>query len=88
VKTVNVRDLQKKIRECLDAAQTERVVITRHGRPAAIMVGVEGQDWEDVVYQTSHAFWKMIEERRKETPVSLEEMRRRLDLPKRRRQAR
>ena len=84
MKSINVRDFQKKIRECVDAAQKERVVVTRHGRPAVILIGVEGQDWEDIVYQTSPAFWEMIEERRKEKPISLGEMRRRLGLPNKR----
>ena len=78
MKTVTVRELQKKIRECVDAAQRDRIVITRHGRPAAVVIGVQGYDWEDVVLQTSPTFWKMIEARRKEKTVSLGEMRRRL----------
>lgn len=79
MKTVNVRNLQKKIAECVDIAQKERVVVTRNGQPAAILIGVEGQDWEDVVYQMSPAFWKMIEERRKEKTIPLAEARRRLE---------
>jgi prevent-host-death family protein len=79
MKTVTVRELQKKIRECVDAAQTDRIVITRHGRPAAIVIGVQGYDWEDVVLQTSPAFWKMIEARRKQKTIPLAEMRKRLD---------
>jgi len=43
VKTVNVRDLQKKVKECVDMSQQERVVITRRGKPAAILFGVEGK---------------------------------------------
>ena len=56
MKTVNARDLQKKIKECVDMSQQDQVVITRHGKPAAVMVGVEGKDWEDVVLQTSSTF--------------------------------
>ena len=82
MKTISVRDLQKKVRETVEISQKEKVVITRHGRPAAIVVGVEGQDWEDVFYRTSPAFWKMIEKRRKEKTIPLAEMRRRLGLPK------
>ena len=78
MKAINVRDLQRKIRECISAAQKERVVITRHGRPAAIVIGVEGQDWEDVVLQTSPAFWRLVEARRKEETIPLAEARRRL----------
>jgi prevent-host-death family protein len=78
MKTVTVRQLQKKIRECVDAAQRDRIVITRHGRPAAVVIGVQGYDWEDLVLQTSPAFWKLIEARRKQKTVPLVEMRKRL----------
>ena len=85
MKTINVRDLQKRIKECVEASQKERVVVTRHGRPAAVLIGVEGRDWEDVFYQTSPAFWRLIERRRKGKTVPLAEMRRRLGLPSRKR---
>jgi prevent-host-death family protein len=78
MKTINARDLQKKIKDCVDVSQQEQVVITRRGKPAAVMVGVEGKDWEDVVLQTSSTFWKLIEERRKEPTMSLKELRTRL----------
>jgi prevent-host-death family protein len=78
MKTVNARDLQKKIKECVDLSQQDQVVITRRGKPAAVMVGVEGKDWEDVVLQTSSTLWKFIEERRKEPTMSMKELRSRL----------
>ena len=78
MKTVNARDLQKKIKQCVDVSQQDRVVITRRGKPAAVMVGVEGKDWEEVALQTSSTFWKLIEERRNEPTISTKELRRRL----------
>ena len=78
MKAVNARDLQKKIKECVDMSQREQVVITRRGKPAAVMVGVEGKDWEEVVLQTSAMFWKLIEERRKQPTMSMKELRTRL----------
>ena len=78
MKTVNARDLQKKIKECVDMSQQDQLVITRRGKLAAVMVGVEGKDWEDVVLQTSSTFWKFIEERRKEPTMSMKELRTRL----------
>lgn len=78
MKTVNARDLQKKIKECVDLSQQDQVVITRRGKPAAVMVGVEGKDWEDVMLQTSSTFWKFIEERRTEPTLSMKELRARL----------
>jgi prevent-host-death family protein len=78
MKAVNARDLQKKVKECVDMSQKDQVVITRRGKPAAVMVGVEGKDWEEVVLQTSATFWKLIEERRKEPTMSIKELRTRL----------
>lgn len=74
MKSVSVRDLQRKVRECLDVCQSEHVVITRKGKPAAIMVGVEGEDWETVV-EMEPKFWKMIRRRPKQPTISFEELR-------------
>jgi len=82
MKSVTVRDLQKSVRECVDIAQDDRVVITRHGKPAALLVGIEGDEWETVVLQTSASFWKLIERRRKEPTISLEEMKARVANPR------
>ena len=87
MKTVTVRDLQKRVRECVDIAQDDRVVITRHGRPTAVLVGIEGEEWEDVVLQTSAPFWRLIEKRRQEPTISIEEMKAKFAKPKRKRRS-
>ena len=73
MKTISVRELQKHIKEVIDSAQHDRVVVTRHGEPAAVLLGVEGKDWETVVLETSPAFWDLIEARRKEPTLSADE---------------
>jgi len=78
MKTVNARDLQKKIKQCVDVSQQDRIVITRRGKPAAVMVGVEGMDWEEVALQTSSYFWKLVEERRNQPTISMKELRKRI----------
>jgi prevent-host-death family protein len=78
MKTVNARDLQKKIKQCVDVSQQDRIVITRRGKPAAVMVGVEGKDWEEVALQTSANFWKLVEERRNQPTISMKELRKRI----------
>ncbi|MEE8492866.1 MAG: type II toxin-antitoxin system Phd/YefM family antitoxin [Nitrospirales bacterium] len=78
MKTISVRDLQKRVRESVDAAQADRVVITRSGKPAAVLVGVEGQDWETVVLETNAKFWRLTKKRRKQRTVSMSAMRKRL----------
>ena len=42
---------------------------------AAVLVWVEGEDWESVVLGTSEPFWMMIGERRKQRSVPLSEVR-------------
>jgi prevent-host-death family protein len=80
MKVINIRDLQKRLKEAVDAAQSEGVVVTRHGRPTAVLVGVQGLDWESVMRQMDPEFWQMIEERRHQGSSSpLEEVRKRLD---------
>ncbi len=74
MKTVSVRDLQKKVKECVEESQIDRVVITKYGKPTAVLVGVEGDDWEDVVLQTDPTFWKLIRSRREEETISIEEL--------------
>ena len=78
MKTISVRDLQKRIRSVMETAQKDQVVITRNGEPIAVVVGVEGADWETVAVETSRSFWKEIAKRRKQKTISLSEIRERL----------
>jgi hypothetical protein len=45
------------------------------------MIGLEGHDLEDVLLMQNPRFWKMIEARRAEPTVSLEEVRKLLRIP-------
>ena len=76
MKTITVRGLQKHIRDCVNASQRSRVVVTRHGVPAVLMIGVEGSDWETLALQTNPSFWRMIEQRRKDRTIPLDELKR------------
>jgi len=63
---------------CIKNAQQERVVITRNGKPVALIVGVEGMDKEQLQLGSSDKFWKLIEKRRKDKTVSRAELEQRL----------
>ena len=78
MKTISVRDLRKRIRSEIETAQNDQVVITRNGQPIAVVVGVEGADWETVAVETSRSFWKEIARRRDQETISLAEVRERL----------
>lgn len=60
MKTISVRELQKCIKECVDHSQKACVVVTRHGRPSAMLIGVEGKDWEHLVTHTAPEMAKHI----------------------------
>ncbi len=50
----------------------------RRGAPAVVLFGVEGEEWEAVILETGPALWDLIEARRKEPTLSMDELRRRL----------
>ena len=77
MKRATVQDLQKKASAFVTQAQKDRVVITRHGKPAAVLVGVDKQDWESVVLQTDPKFWKLVHTRRKQPTRSLAQVKER-----------
>ena len=78
MKTISVRDLQKRIRSVIETAQNDQVVITRNGQPVAVVFGVEGADWETLAVETSRSFWKEITLRRDQRTISFAEIRNRL----------
>jgi len=54
---------------CIKDARRERVVVTRKGKPVALVVGVEGLDEEQLQLGSSDKFWTLIEERRKQKTI-------------------
>jgi prevent-host-death family protein len=58
----------------LEAAQHERVLVTHHGKPLAVVIGVENKDEEDFDLEASPDFWRMIEDRRRRPTVALKEV--------------
>jgi prevent-host-death family protein len=69
------------IKECVKEAQSERVVLTRRGKPIAVIAGVEGMDLEQITLGHSDEFWQLIRERRKQMAISRTELEKRLTKP-------
>lgn len=65
MKLIGLKEAKVHLSEFVDAAQRDRVLITRRGQPAALVIGVEGQDLEQIILGSNLEFWKMIDERRK-----------------------
>lgn len=74
MKEITVEQLASHPADWLKAAQADRLVITRDGRPSAVVFGIENLDEEDWDLQLSDEFWRMIEERRREPTVPWEQV--------------
>jgi len=66
----------------LQASRQGHVILMRAGRPVAVVTNVDGLDEEQVELGMSAEFWRMIEERRQQPTVPLEEVKRRLGMAK------
>jgi prevent-host-death family protein len=64
MKFVGVREAQAQLSSLVDQSQKERIVLTRHGQPIAVLTGVAGKDLEAVLLAQDPEFRKLIEERR------------------------
>ena len=83
------------IKECAKEAQHERVVLTRRGKPIAVIAGVAGMDLEQIAVIAgvagmdleqialghSDAFWQLIRARRDQKTVGRAELEKRLAEP-------
>jgi prevent-host-death family protein len=64
MKTIPIKKLQTDLDAVLKSSQKERILISRDGKPCAVLVGVEDYDTEDLRLATSPDFWLMIRQRR------------------------
>ena len=69
---------QASLEDCVQTAQHERVLLTRRGRPVALVVGVAGLDLEQIELGQSDEFWTLIGERRGQKTLTRAELDNRL----------
>ena len=70
---------QATLDSCVREAQDDRVLLTRDGRPVAVVVGLGGLDDEQIALGLSEDFWKLIATRRRESTISRAELEKRLN---------
>ena len=81
MKIVGIEDA--KLETCIKDAQRQRVVITRKGKPVAMIVSVNGMDLEQLELSSSDKFWRMVRKWRKQKTYTREQLEKRLaDLSK------
>ena len=75
---VSVEDFRADVDQYLAATAKGGVVLTRDGKPVAILQGIP-EDAESAALAGSSEFWRMIHERRQEPGIPWEEARKQLD---------
>jgi prevent-host-death family protein len=80
MKMINIRDARAGLSELVEEAQKGPVCLTRHGKPVAVVTGVEGADLDAFVLESSVDFWREIQKRRKSAKprVRIEDVRKKL----------
>jgi prevent-host-death family protein len=65
VKEVPLSEVKDDLSRYLREAETEEIVITRHGKPAGVLIGFETEDdWFDYRLENDPRFLRRIEEAR------------------------
>ena len=64
---------------CVRDAREEQIVVTRNGKPVALIVGIDGLDEEQIQLGSSPRFWDLMAERRAEKTLSRADLEERLD---------
>lgn len=65
VKEVPLSEVKDDLSRYLREAETEEIVITRHGKPAGILIGFESEDdWFDYRLENDPRFLRRIEQAR------------------------
>lgn len=79
MKTIELKDAT--LDDCLKASTKENVLITRKGKPLAIVKSVKGLDAEQIALGHDDELWETIERgRRSKKRISHEEVKRRFGI--------
>ncbi len=91
MKTIELDEATNTLAEYAREVATEPVLLTKGGNPVAALLSIDDVDLESLLVSKSSVFWEIIQQSRAqmatEGGISPNEMRRRLGLPERKKQA-
>jgi prevent-host-death family protein len=64
MKTIPSNELKSNLDAVLNSSQSERIVISREGKPCAVLVGIQDCGAEYLQLAASPDFWHMVRQRR------------------------
>lgn len=84
MKSIEMDDANQTLAECARGIDGEALVVTEHGRPAAVLLPLENVDLETVSLSSNRQFLELVERSRlrlaEEGAVSPEDVRRQLGI--------
>jgi prevent-host-death family protein len=80
MKTMTVLEAKNHFSRTLRTAARELVVVTRRGKPVAVIQGITEDDMEDLLLERSEKFWEMMARARRGKGVSLDAVRKKMRL--------
>jgi prevent-host-death family protein len=80
MKYVSSSEARSNLAGVIEMAQHDHVVVTRQGRPAVVIMGVEDLDPEQIALGLDDDLWAEIEQARAGEYVSSEQMKRELGI--------
>jgi prevent-host-death family protein len=63
MKLAGVGEAQAGLSSLVEQSQKERIILTRHGKPVAMLLGIKGRDLEDLLLAQDPAFRNLIADR-------------------------
>lgn len=78
MKTIDASQFAANVDQYLSDSRAEVIVVTRGGRPCAVIQGLDYDD-EQIELVNSPEFWSMIRERREQPTISGDVVKQRLD---------
>ncbi len=75
MKTMTVFEARNHFSRTLEAAKEDVVIVTRNGRPVAVIQAIDDDDIEDLLLERSDRFWAMIARARRGKPIAIETLR-------------
>jgi len=66
MKLVGVGAAQAGLSNLVEHSQKEKIILTRHGKPVAMLLGVKGRDLEELILAQDPAFRDLVTARRRD----------------------
>jgi hypothetical protein len=74
MKTIAIEKVGEGEAQAFQKAQKQKILITKRGKPYAVVTGLENLDEEDLAYCGSEEFWAMIDASRKSPTTPLDKV--------------